>query len=813
MFSKTWLRSLLIALMLPLALAPAAAAQAAPGRPDPIERFRRQLAAYFADLHESSPTVLGAQAPGQDARDAMQRRIAAMSRAELEELSKGFSQVPNWQIAPEALASALPAPTRQQLTAAGARYAAKAGEAAAFRDDVARVATFAKLLPEATLKKMRLDPSAVAAVEEGFSAMSPLQAAMLEERLPAGNTLRAQSAAVLAALPAPLRQGVDALAQHGPLAEEEKAALGRFAQAVGTLVAEMRGLPPDVRRSFDAAKVDGLARRLAGASPEVLFMIREQVGEEEVRQALATVRQVKRFAALTEAERQELEALRAELREALAAAGTPPAPDSALAAFDRRLAGLTPPQLFGLHERLAGAPAWREVYPAMVAALASPELTAQVAALRGASPDAQAVAELESFRGKALAFLEQRAAGADAQRLAPSLERLRRAGPPELAVLRAVAARLPEQANAAALASLVPLAEALELNCTVDLGVKVSFDFICDPIEDIFEFVETIVAVVGRIFTLADDIMGYLEEALTGVVDNVLHVFFEHLLEVSICVGPNGSAPCYTLADLKDPASLKTALLDGFSSLPSSLPILPDVPCPADGTPIPLFGNVGEADTAAKYTRYKWLFDKLLEIIPDTELSMPAQITAQLLYGGVEYLEICLEEAAAARDSQETADFRSGVSSSLSTSLANDTTILASIAGVSGKIDAQGNTLIHLIESQGAALSNLVRQEADELTDQIDTFQQLDLRLAVEANLLAAEGSEIAKFQLPEPWGYLDLAEEIVRDTIDSFLAAGQAVNALAQKELAAGAADLTAGFYKTAYGHFQKAYRAAVKK
>ena len=153
------------------------------------------------------------------------------------------------------------------------------------------------------------------------------------------------------------------------------------------------------------------------------------------------------------------------------------------------------------------------------------------------------------------------------------------------------------------------------------------------------------------------------------------------------------------------------------------------------------------------------------------------------------------------------------MNSSLSTSLSNEATILQSISALSVQMATQGNSLATLIESQGEALSDLVQQEADELTEQIDTFQQLDLRLDIEQNLLASEGNEVSLFQLPEPWGYLDLVRDIVRETIDDFLAAGQPVNPLAEKELSAGDADLTAGKYKSAYAHFQKAYRAAVKK
>ena len=316
------------------------------------------------------------------------------------------------------------------------------------------------------------------------------------------------------------------------------------------------------------------------------------------------------------------------------------------------------------------------------------------------------------------------------------------------------------------------------------------------PINAIKSVVDTVSAAVSQVFSFL--------QGLPDVLKNGIKALFDALLDLKI-----GN---YSLRDLTNPATLKQALNLG-AAFWQNLPTVPQIPCPEDGTQIPLFGEVGDGDTAAKYSRYKWLFDKLLEIIPDTEISLGLKIPAQLLYGGVEYLEICLEAAAEERDSQETAAFRSGVNSPLSTSLTNDTTILGSIASLSGQVATQGNSLVTLIQNQGTSLSNLVKKEADELTEQVDTFQQLDLRLDIEQNLLASEGAEVARFQLPEPWGYLDLVRDVVRETIDDFLAAGQSVHSSAEKELSAGDADLTAGRYKSAYSHFQKAYRAAVKK
>jgi hypothetical protein len=691
----------LVLLMLALPL-PAFTAEAAPPGPDRSEQLRRQLTRYFANLRESSPTVLARSGVDPEIREMLRQRIAAMSREELEELSQGFSQVPNWQIAPEALASALPAATREQLNSAGLRLASRAGEATAFRDEVASLASFVGMLSPATLKQLGLSQDDVEAVRRSFAAMSPLQAAMLQERLPAGAGLQSRSAAVLAAMPESLREGLGTLSEHGPLSEEEKAALKRFAGQVEALLAGLRELPPEARKRFDAAKLDQLAQRVAGATPETLFILREQVGEQEVLRALAAVKLLNSFAALTETERQELEAFRTDLRSALTAAGSAASQEGTpLTGFDKRLAEL-----------------------------------------------------------------------------------LRHASPSQLALIEDTYKRLPQDVDPAAMA-VVPIVAAVNIeDCSKEIaGVNISFNFICDPLEDAINSVaDSVDDVVKKIGNKVNDIWDFLQPDSGTTLLGEIKKLFKDLLDEEI----SG----HSLLDLTDPETLHEAL-DLGASFWEDLPEVPQTPCPPEGTQIPFFGEVGEGETAAKYSRYKWLFDKLLELIPDTEISLEVKIPAQFLYAGVEYLEICLEAAAEERDSQETAAFRSEVNGSLSNSLSNEATILQSIASLSGQVAIQGT----------------------ELSEQIDTFQQLDLRLDIEQNLLASEGAEIARFQLPEPWGYLDLVREVVRGAIDDFLDAGQPVNPLAEKEFGVGDADLTAGNYKSAYTHFQKAYRAAVKK
>lgn len=838
MFKRNRLSTVFAALALTLAMVPAALTAQGKPQPDRIEQFRRQLASFYAHLPENSPTVLAQQPQGKESREEIQRRIAALSREELAELAKGFAEVPNWQIAPEALASSLPQVTRDQLNTAGRHFAAKAEEATAFQNSVESVATLTGMLPPATLKKLNLKPSDVAAVQQSFSAMTPLQAAMLQERLPAGAGISTAGSTVLSSLPPSLREGLDALSEHGPLKDEEKASLQGFSKDVGTLLAEIRELPPEARKRFDAAKIEALAQRVASASPETLFLLREQVGEQEIAKALAAVRLLRRFAAMTPAERQDLEAFRADLASVLATAQTSKGEGSPLGRFEARLAAFAPEQLFVLRKALDATPAWRQVYPTVVETLNSPALAAQAKALRSAAPDPAQVADLESFRKKTLAFLEQRATGnsEEAARFAPALQVLRRATPSQLAVIKAVYERLPQDVDPAWMAAVPSVAASVDLDCRIGLGCidfgiaeaclpDIDLNFLCSPLESAINAVASVVdSVVSAISNTVDSIWSVLQSLPDTLLAGIKSLF-ELLLDLKI-----GG---YSVRDLTNPATLQQ-VLNLNSSFWQNLPQVPQIPCPPDGTQIPLFGQVGDGATATKYKRYKWLFDKLLGLIPDTEIGLVVKIPAQIFYGGVEYLEICLEAAAEERDAQETAAFRSEVNTALTTSLDNTSSIMNSVTTIGGQVNSGNNSLVTLIQNQSVSFSSLVRNETEaitnklgagvqslssliedqgaDLTEQVDTLQTNSLRLAIEANLLAPTESGISWFQLPQPWGQLELVRQIVEETFAAFADAGQTVPVLAQRELDKGVIDMMSGRYKIAYAHFQMAYRIAVK-
>lgn len=105
---------------------------------------------------------------------------------------------------------------------------------------------------------------------------------------------------------------------------------------------------------------------------------------------------------------------------------------------------------------------------------------------------------------------------------------------------------------------------------------------------------------------------------------------------------------------------------------------------------------------------------------------------------------------------------------------------------------------------------NTANTKLDALTITVGDQGKLDLRLKIEEDLSDPGNHPIALFEVPASGGgYLNLARDIVADTIAKMQAAGQGVGN-AQAFLAAGDAALAAHDYKTAYAEYGKAYRAA---
>jgi hypothetical protein len=91
-----------------------------------------------------------------------------------------------------------------------------------------------------------------------------------------------------------------------------------------------------------------------------------------------------------------------------------------------------------------------------------------------------------------------------------------------------------------------------------------------------------------------------------------------------------------------------------------------------------------------------------------------------------------------------------------------------------------------------------------ELAD-LETFEQLQVRMEIEANLSLPGFDAVALFQLPAPWGYLDAVKVVVTETLDRYGKAGST-------DLANANAAFAAGRYKDAYSLYRKAYQGATK-
>ena len=51
----------------------------------------------------------------------------------------------------------------------------------------------------------------------------------------------------------------------------------------------------------------------------------------------------------------------------------------------------------------------------------------------------------------------------------------------------------------------------------------------------------------------------------------------------------------------------------------NSLPTLPNLPCPAAGTQLPLVGKVGDSAAAQRLDDLVWVLETISDLVPETE--------------------------------------------------------------------------------------------------------------------------------------------------------------------------------------------------
>ncbi len=753
-----------------------------------VENFRAELIGFFENAEETSPVVFGGMGNDDFLTASVVDRIRGMDAGELQELRERFGEGGNWTMAPEILAATLPLGVVTTAGRVGREMVPAVEEGVRFRDDMAVLAALVTVMPGESARDLGVNPEDARLLQQGTASMDPLQAGYIAQELSPhlGGSALGQGVD-LGSLPAATASGVRALAAHGPLGTDDLESLERFRNDMLRVAGASFAYRESAGDTEGAAAARLLADRVAMATPEMLYVMREQLDAGEIEVASARVEMLERMAGLTGEEKEELEAFRAQALEVLGELQ-----GEAAEALGSRIAGLPVEQLLPVREQLEAHGGWNRMLPLAVRVADSGTLRTELELLAEPEAPVDLLTGLEVYRAELLGAAEAlgTAPGADTLVIQQFMDGIRSAGPARLAVLREAdyqvggirgVGDLDEVARAAALA--------LSLNCVVGLGSidlplgigkvslgSINFNWICDVIENAVNGVESAVASLETtVTTLVSSISDTVADIWNGMlqlpdtVKNAMTELFNLLLDVEI----NG----YSLRDLSDPQTLQQAM--GLAAdYWQSIPALPDIPCPPEGTNIPGFGTVGDGDAASRMTRYLWITDQLLGLMPDTEVSLAVKIPAQLLYGGVQYLGVCLDEAAAAAEGRETETYRQSVTTGLAQTGAN----------------------------QAALMSQLMGVEA-----QVLTARDLNVRLQIERNLKAPFDDAVALFQLPaSAGGYQETALDIVTDAMLQMEAAGENVGR-AREYLREWKSHFYRGDYKLAYRSLQRAYRQVI--
>jgi len=151
------------------------------------------------------------------------------------------------------------------------------------------------------------------------------------------------------------------------------------------------------------------------------------------------------------------------------------------------------------------------------------------------------------------------------------------------------------------------------------------------------------------------------------------------------------------------------------------------------------------------------------------------------------------------------------LNTSISNAVSNiDNTVNNDFTTVNNNINATATQIGVEIVNSTTTITNEINSATTQITNQLTTFQNLELRLKIEENL-TNNSNPIGSFELPNSQnGYLELALSIVADVIKKLSATGQEVHN-AQAKLATANADYAAGNYKQAYKDAGLAYSTAV--
>ncbi|HXH28231.1 MAG TPA: hypothetical protein VNL37_04255, partial [Candidatus Polarisedimenticolia bacterium] len=605
-------------------------------------------------------------------------------------------------------------------------------------------------------------------------------------------------------------------------------------------------LPPEAGTPVPAATIQGLEARLAQATPETLYLIRQRLDTPDLRTSMAQAHLLAKASSLTDADRADLQRFRADLASVYARLGDFSPGGASAGPLADRVASMSDAELLLARDQLDRIPSWKSTLP-LIFGVVSTEQGRTGLALAQQEKAPQDQRALETFRSQAQTSLTalKGAAGVDAAAVEAAQQSVAKASDEQLYLMEKAIAMAPA-ADAAqtlidvpqAVATLVTFhPESVSFNCScpdhgldLPLGIGcVSLQFLCNivaaPINVALDGINTVTSALQSAVTA---IQGVIDDVATGVqsiiqsIANLPNVLLNALQSLFESIA-NAALSTFSPANIAN----ALGLVDGFWN---SIPQLPQIPCPPDGFYLAGFGEVGDDMTASKYQRYLFIFDKVLDLIPDTEISLTLKIPAQVLYGGIQYLGICLDDAATARSEAATAAYRTLVSDRLNEALANQATAQTGInviqtqaAALQSQVAAQGQglmtqltqqqqALLQQLTMQGQHLTDLIGQTGQDLSGAVHDFQDQDLRLKIEANLANPALQELAFFELPHAvGGVLETVRQVVYDTIQATLDAGLGVHN-AERLLAQGDAAYAAGNYKSAYDAYAGAYRETTK-
>ncbi len=365
----------------------------------------------------------------------------------------------------------------------------------------------------------------------------------------------------------------------------------------------------------------------------------------------------------------------------------------------------------------------------------------------------------------------------------------------------------------------------------------------CDTVEDLCEEIDDAIdeinSVINEINGFLNDVVSFFSDVvdeITALPDTLGDFFTELGNDLLSLMGDLLDELLELLPDADELLGLlgldfanQSAAIEFFVDLVTEDGVV-NMPCPSLGTDIPGYGIVGTPRAEYVCTRgIDWLSEKLYDLIPDDGVAAPVEIAAAVTYYPIKYYCMCMAAQSQLGFAADQATHRALVEEKLDAVLstrasqtsaddlqATTDTLDAAVADLRDDTDDTDTDVVVVsteLTAVEAAIDDLTGSQ-EEQTAFVEAFSDLVRRMRIEENLLRQSSEDaVALFQSPEAFaGFLEVAREIVADTIQMNLDAGQEVFD-APTFLRLGDALLLEGVFEKAYAEYRRAYREAVRE